>query len=490
MNAPRADLADVVATAARWSLASSIVQRIAQVVVGVIVARLVVPAEMGVYAAALVVVALLVGVSELGVSVGVIRTPQPLERVAPTAVTIAAVWSVIVTASLVVTAPAWAAALGSPAAAGPMRLMAVAVLIGGLSAVPAALAQRTFRHRRRAVAELTGFTAGAIATLVLAAAGSGAWSLAAGRVVTNLVATVVLMSSASLRVPIGFRWPAARELLGVGLPLTGAGLVALALWQIDYVVVGRQLGGTALGLYVLAFNLASWPVTALSVAARAVTLPAFAELRSQPERCAAIFPLALRTVLSAAVPVAAAITVTAPALVRVVYGVRWNAAGEVLAVLVWLGAVRVGTDVAVDFLAAAGRTVAVMWTHALWLVALIPALLIATGAGGLRWVAVAHVVVAVVVAMPFLLRAVVALGVSPGEVWSATARPVVAGALGTIAGYIVTRPLPDDLAVLTVGACVATATCAAVLWPSRPWRVSSFLLTTTVPATTDTEVSS
>jgi PST family polysaccharide transporter len=484
MNAPRTDLNEVVATAARWSLTSSIVQRVAQVAVGVVVARLVVPADMGVYAAALVVVALVVGISELGVSVGVIRTPRPLDQVAPTAVTIAVVWSVLITLALVITAPGWAAALGSPSAAGPLRLMAIAVAIGGFSAVPSAIAQRTFRHRRRAVAELTGFACGAIATVILAAAGAGAWSLAAGRVITNLVAAVVLLASPTLRSAIGFRLDAARELLGVGLPLTGASLVALALWQVDYVVVGRQLGGTQLGLYVLAFNLASWPVTALSVAARAVTLPTFAELRGDPQRCAAAFPVALRTVLSAAIPAAAMLTVTAPALVRVVYGVRWNAAGEVLAVLAWLGAVRVVVDVAVDFLAAAGRTTAILGTHAVWLAVLTPILVMSARVGGIRGVGLAHVVVALVIAAPILLRAVTALGVSARSVWSAMARPVVAGALGTTAGFAFTRPLPDDLAVLAVGASVTAATCAGVLWPARPWRLASLLL----PATIDTEV--
>lgn len=484
MTGPRPDLAGVVATAARWSLASSIVQRVAQVAVGVVVARLVVPADMGVYAAALVAVALVVGISELGVSVAVVRTQRPLHEITPTAATIAVVWSLAITVALMTSADTVAAALGSPGAAGPLRLMALAVVVGGLSAVPAAVAQRTFRHRRRAVADLTGFAAGAATTVVLAIVGTGAWSLAAGRVVTNLVGAVVLMSSASLRTRMGFQLSASRELLGVGLPLTGAGLVALTLWQIDYVVVGRELGGASLGLYVLAFNLASWPVTALSVAARAVTLPAFAELRSDPRRCAEAFPVALRTVLSAAIPAAVVLTVTAPSLVRVVYGVRWSAAGEVLVVLAWLGAIRVGVDVAVDFLAAAARTTAIFWVHAAWLAIVSPTLFIAARLGGLRWIAVAHVAAAVAVAVPLLLRAVTALGVSAGQVAWAAARPATAGVVGTVAGTVITRPLPDDLAVVAVGSTVALIACVAVLWPLRPWQTSSL----PVPVAVETEV--
>jgi O-antigen/teichoic acid export membrane protein len=473
MRSPRADLAEVVATAARWSLASSIAQRVAQVGVGVVVARLVVPADMGVYASALVAVALVVGISELGVSVAVVRTQRPVHLVAPTATTIALTWSLVITGGLMVCAPWLAAALGSPSAAGPLRLMALAVVVGGVSAVPAAQAQRTFRHRRRAASDLIGFGTGALTTVVMAAAGTGAWSLAAGRVVTNLVAAVVLMSAPTLRSRLGYRRDAARELLGIGLPLTGAGLVALALWQIDYVVVGRHLGGPALGVYVLAFNLASWPVTALSVAARAVTLPAFAELRGDADRFRSAFPLALRTVLSAALPAAMVITITAPSLIRVVYGVRWNAAGEVLVVLAWLGAVRVVVDVAVDFLAAAGRTAAVLWGHTLWFVTLTPALMVGARVGGLRGVGLAHVVTATVVALPVFMRSVSALGVSARLILHAVSRPAAATSVGGLAGFAVTRPLPDDLSVLVVGASVSLMCCVAVLWPARPWNVSA-----------------
>lgn len=475
MNTPRADLGQVVAAAARWSLMSSVVQRVAQVGVGIVVARLVAPADMGVYAAALVAVALVVGISELGVAVGVVRTARPIHQVAPTAVTIAVVWCLSITVALMAVAPQIARALGAPAASGPLRLMAVAVVIGGISAVPAALAQRSFRHRRRAVAELVGFGVGATLTVVMAAAGAGAWSLAAGRVSTNLIAAAVLMASPSLRHRPGWHADSARELFGIGLPLTGAGLVALALWQVDSVIIGRHLGAASLGWYVLAFNLASWPVTALSVAARAVTLPAFAELRSDPARCAAAFPVALRTVLSAAIPAVVLLTITGPALVRVVYGSRWSAAGEVVAVLAWLGALRVIVDVAVDFLAAAGRSVAILWTHAVWLGALVPALLVGSRVNGLVGVATAHVAIASIVAIPILLWAVAALGVSVGAVASAVRRPLAAGVVAGTVGFTATRPLPDDLAVLAVGSFAVAAGSAAVLWPIRPWRTTPAL---------------
>ena len=48
-----------------------------------------------------------------------------------------------------------------------------------------------------------------------------------------------------------------RFLIRHGLPLAGAGLLAVAILNVDYLIVGSVLGAAPLGLYVLAYNMAS-----------------------------------------------------------------------------------------------------------------------------------------------------------------------------------------------------------------------------------------
>ena len=86
-------------------------------------------------------------------------------------------------------------------------------------------------------------------------------SLAYGSLAGNVTATALVLVLAPARPLPGWRRDDAVALLRVGLPLAGTSLVLLATLNVDYVVVGRQLGTTALGLYLLAFNLSSWPST-------------------------------------------------------------------------------------------------------------------------------------------------------------------------------------------------------------------------------------
>ena len=80
----------------------------------------------------------------------------------------------------------------------------------------------------------------------------------------------------------------------VGLPLAGTSLVLLATLNVDYVVVGRQLGTTALVLYLLAFNLSSWPSNLLSIAVRRVAIPGFARLADERAELEPAFVKSLR----------------------------------------------------------------------------------------------------------------------------------------------------------------------------------------------------
>ena len=137
---------------------------------------------------------------------------------------------------------------------------------------------RAFQQRRRAVADLVALVPSSVVSIVLAAQGHGAMSLAYGSLVGNLTATTLVLVLAPARPLPGWRRNDAAALLRVGLPLAGTSLVLLATMNVDYVVVGRQLGTTALGLYLLAFNLSSWPSNLLSIAVRRVAIPGFARL--------------------------------------------------------------------------------------------------------------------------------------------------------------------------------------------------------------------
>ncbi|GAA1789012.1 oligosaccharide flippase family protein [Planosporangium flavigriseum] len=448
-----------------WSFISSIATRVGTVLSGIVLARLLSPADYGQFTVALVVLLVLANINDLGLEATLVRWPGAIDEIAPTATTIIFSASCLLAGGVFVGAPAIAAALNAPDAAGIVRLMAVSVVVNGLFAVPSAILTRSFMQGRRATADLTGMVVTLGLSVVLAVMGFGAWSLAWGRFAGNGVNSVLLWWFAPARYRPGWSRAAARHVLAGGLPIAGTLLLAVGLMNVDYVVVGRLLDPAELGLYLLAFNLSSWPVSILSVAVARISVPAFARLQHDLTALRAAFRRSLTLIMAPTVLVAVMLAVYALPATRVVYGPRWSAAAAALSFLAVLGALRVAMQFAADLLTAAGKARLTLVIQGGWIIALLPALVIGVTHAGIRGAGIAHVAVALCVAVPAHLAALATLRISPLDVLRSAGRPVAAGAAAALVAVGVQWLIADDLATLVVGGLAGAAVFAVVARP-------------------------
>jgi O-antigen/teichoic acid export membrane protein len=436
-----------------WSTVNTIIGRVGQLFVGVALARLIAPSEFGVFAAALVVLTVVISVSELGVSVAIVQAKDRAEvdRIAPVVTTVSVASGAVLAALMALLAPWLAQALGAPAAAGPIRVLALSLVIAGLSATPSACMQREFRQDRKLIADTVAFAVTTTVAVGMASAGFGAWSLAWSRVIGNIVLFGFTFALAPARYRPAWDAALARRLLLFGLPLAGASIVVFAVMNVDYAVIGNILGAEQLGIYVLAFNLSGWPVGAFSNTVRAVSLPAFSELRSDAPRYKASFGRALGMLFVPVVPACVLLGVLGGPLVRFVYGPRWSDAAAPLAFLAVLGASRVALELAYDFLVSAGASNEALRLNLLWFVSLIPTLIVAAHLGGITAVAAGHLLALVLVVLPAFMRALSRLGVTMGSIAGPITRPLQGGALMALTALAALAVMPTDLARIIVG---------------------------------------
>ncbi|GAA2878238.1 hypothetical protein GCM10020220_080020 [Nonomuraea rubra] len=240
---------------------------------------------------------------------------------------------------------------------------------------------------------------------------------------------VLVVALARVKIEFGFDRAQAARLLRFGLPLcVSLGIEGLLL-NVDSVIVGDVLGPAWLGFYLLAFNISSWVPGLIGTAIRYVALPSFSRLaeeggESMREGVRQSVPLLAGMVL----PIAVLMGTLAPAVVEFLYGANWLPAAQVLRFLAIVMAVRMLTLLVTDILAALGRTKATMWVNLCWAVALVPSLLVGARLDGIEGAAVAHAVVAVVVALPLLGVALHRSGIPVGLVGAGLARPLLGAA--------------------------------------------------------------
>jgi O-antigen/teichoic acid export membrane protein len=465
---PAPSLGSKIRAGASWSMLNSVVTRIGNFTVGAVLARAVFgPRIFGLYAISQAVLVLLLSANELGVCAAIIRWDTDVRRLARTVLTLSVAWSTAIYACLYPVAPAIASALGSRDATDVVRVICICVIIDGFAGVPAALLTREFAQGRRMLVDLANFVVSSGVTLWLAFAGHGAMSFAWGTLSGCMASLLVANGLAAPIVRPGWRSADARELIRFGLPLAGASLLLLAVFNVDSMIVGATLGAAMLGLYQLAFNISSWPVVGIAQTAARVSFAGFSRLADGREMLSAAFTRAMSVLMAVTLPPCILLATLSYPLIHTIYGPRWTPAAPVLRLLAVLGILRVGYALVYDCLAASGYRHALMWIQAAWLAALIPAIISGARLHGIVGVGAGHVVVAAVLVGPLFLWALRRLGVSGRAVLVSCLRPLTGGLLMAPVSLLMIRIVGGSATGLAVAIVVSLAVYAPIVYPMR-----------------------
>ncbi len=456
-----------VSRALAWSFANTAVGRLGTIAIGVVLARLLGPEAFGTYAIAYVALVAVLSFNELGVSLAIVRWPGSPRAIAPTVTTISVAVSLIVAGAVYVGAPAFATAMGDPSATSLVRILGTCVVINGVVATPAALLQREFRQDRRMAVDQVNVWVGALVSVGLALAGFGALGLVLGRVTGSLVSAVLFIWWSPEPFRFGLDRNQLRPLLAFGLPLAGASIVVFAAGYIDQIVVGRVLGAVALGYYVLAFNLSSWPVTLFSQPLRSVAPAVFARLQGHPEQMRATFARVLQPLGAVALPVCLAVAAGAPQVVRFVYGEQWLPAADALRWLALLAFVRILVELVYDYLVVLSRSRSLLAVQAGWFVASGFAVLVGAQRAGIAGAAGAEALVGVLLVLPAYLRLLSREGVGAPAVLRRLAVPMIGAAALAAAVVMLGRVQQTEMEFLGVVLALGVLTVLGLLMLSR-----------------------
>lgn len=446
-----------------WSLLNTAVGRFGTLAIGIVLARLLGPAEFGLYAVAFVALMAVLSFNELGVSLAIVRWKDDPAAIAPTVTTISLAMSLVLTGLVILLAPAFATAMGNPKATNLVRLLSLCVLINGVVATPAALMQRLFRQGQRMVADQVNVWVGAIVSVLLAVEGFGAISLVVGRLAGASLSAILFLYYSPLPYRLGLNRAYLRPLLNFGLPLAGASVLVFLVTFVDQVLVGHLLGPMMLGFYVLASNLASWPISMFSQPLRAVAPALFSRKQHDPDMMRNDFRRVLRPLAAVSLPVCAVMSATAPEIVRFVYGDAWAPAADVLRWLAVLAALRILFELAYDFLVVLGRSTTILVIQVAWIMCLVPAIWLGVTARGVAGASMALVAVSLVVSLPMYVVAFRRTGIRARRLASSSWPPLVVALLTGGAALLLTALIETNFLALLACGGITTLSIAIML---------------------------
>ena len=143
-----------------------------------------------------------------------------------------------------------------------------------------------------------------------------------------------------------FSIPHFQELFSFGGHFMGSSVLNYVDSNVDYLVVGRMIGASALGYYTLAYNLITFPLYKISTIITRVTFPAFSIIQNDNQTLRSAYLKVVRYISMITFPMLAGMFVVAPEFILGVYGPKWTPMILTLQILCLAGALKsVGTTV-------------------------------------------------------------------------------------------------------------------------------------------------
>lgn len=321
-------------TAVKWSAVSTAARFSLQLLAQVVLARTLGPEVFGIFAIGMVVFTFATFVSGFGFSWSLLQRQTLHDE----DIRFAWTWQLLAGAMTMVgvylLAPLLAGYFKEPRAQSVIEWLSIACLLTSAAAPATYLLQRDLNFRAVGLVQVGSYAAGYVAVgIPMALTGWGATSLVAAWLVQ---AAVQLGASYALKphaVRPLFWYPDAVSAMGTGRTVFFTNIINWLLNNMDRVLIGRLLNAQALGLYNVAYNLATMPNTLLLGALQPAFLAAGARLQDEVPRLAQAYFQMLASVLVLGLPVFAFLAFISADLVALLYGAEWREAGWVLAIL-------------------------------------------------------------------------------------------------------------------------------------------------------------
>ncbi|MCW2808702.1 MAG: polysaccharide biosynthesis protein [Marmoricola sp.] len=367
-----------------WAGATLVMTKGVTLVSTLILARLLVPADFGLFAVGLLVINYIDRIKDFGVGAALVYRREDWTRLSGTGFSIS-VLSALVLAALTFAGAPLAGQFFDHRATGIIRALSLALLLSGLAVVPESRLRRELDFRRRAVPETSAAVIKGVVSVMLAYLGLGVWSLVWAQLAGTIVQTLLYWALCRWRPRFEWHPEHTRTLLRYGLPLAFLGGASAVIENLDYVVIGRLMEPSDLGYYVLAFRVPELSVTAVCVIAAQVFFPMFSRLQDDLVELRRAYLEAVRYVSLVTTPMAVLLATVAPELVPTLYSERWAPSIPLLRLLALSSLVYALSFHAGEIYKATGRPGILNTLAVVKVVVMLPAL----------WVGAQHSIVAV-----------------------------------------------------------------------------------------------
>jgi lipopolysaccharide exporter len=412
---------------ATWMVLLRAVDRMLGLASTVVLARLLVPEDFGLVAMAMSVIAVVEVATALGLDVPLIAKAEPQRSDYDTAWTLTILVYGSCAALVALLAAPMAVFFEEPRVTPVLLAVVVAWGIRGIENIGIVDFRRQMNFAKEFAFYGSKRLVGFLVTISSAIAFRSYWALVAGMLSSGIAGVILSYVMSPYRPRLALR--SSRELLSHSKWLLLNNAMLMGVVRFPHFLIGRLLGAHSLGMFTLAYDVATMPATEISAPVNRAAFPGYSRMASDLAEFKRTFLDIGALVLAVALPAGVGVALVADEAVRVVLGPQWMDAVPLMRVLAISAVIVAATGNNGIAHLALGHTRAVALQSGLRLGVLVLLSTLLVDDFGLRGIAIAELVGAAacfVASFPVILSQLdMSVRVYILNVW----RPVVASAL-------------------------------------------------------------
>lgn len=312
-----------VASGVAWSFSEKLLSMVVQMVVSIVVARMVAPADFGVMAIMTFFTSVSLAIVDSGFSQTLIRKSSPTDEEYRSVLTFNVVVAVLLYALLVAISPLVARLYDAPIIADIAPVLFLVLPINSLCVVQTVMYTREFRFALLSKIVFAASLISGVVAVVMAIMGYGIWALVAQRLLMMGIKAIAFWMLRRWRTTARPTMRSLREMAPFSLRLLATDLIASIYNNVAQLFIGKMHTTSTLGYYSQAQKLKDLPVTSTVQAVQGVTFPALAQIKDDDEKFAEGYLRIVRMLGFVVFPVMLMFVAIAPDMFMLLLGEKW-----------------------------------------------------------------------------------------------------------------------------------------------------------------------
>jgi PST family polysaccharide transporter/lipopolysaccharide exporter len=339
--APSGGTAEQTVKSGIWLGLMNFLNRGLQIVMIIVLANLLAPADFGLMGIALLALSALKKFSNLGLSTALIQDKdENVDGYLNTAWVLQLARGIVIVSILVVAAPLIASVFGEPRVTDVLRVIAISPLLLAVRNPAVVYFQKNLDFHKEFLYNTSGSIAQFCVALGYALVFPTVWALVFGFIVADVVRLLVSYLAHPFRPWPEFDLELAKDLIGYGKWITGNSILVFLITEGDDIIVGWLLGATQLAFYQNAYRLSNAPATEITQVIAGVMFPAYSTLQEDLAAVRRGYFRTLQITTFVTFPAALGIAAVAPVFVSTFMGAEWMPMVATLQLLTVYGLLR------------------------------------------------------------------------------------------------------------------------------------------------------